>query len=324
VDAAGREKPRRLVITSPNATWIPNVQQDQVDVRARRDGTFYTADFSLMPQWFFKGTYYFPFVRRKPAADILKDHPFSLAWYKVHRGDFVHEEGSIRRDFGRLREDLVEEITLLRKDLADKVTRLVDEGRYKEHEYDDLLYCRLGMLYTSVALTYAPLTFDQTLLTVTTFQRYFLETLACYEYLTIWKERMRTLGDVARPVDDSVMGAIVCRDEDAMRLFLLGVEVWFVRPLSRIQKGIKIGSECTLTIPDGLVKEYMALDPVSKTDACADRNRACQQTGCGTIGLGVRHSSYTQGSLEYTTNFDSTPAGRHYFFILRLSKNKLR
>ncbi|KDR70612.1 hypothetical protein GALMADRAFT_144515 [Galerina marginata CBS 339.88] len=113
------------------------------------------------------------------------------------------------------------------------------------------------------SLTFAPLTFNQSLLTFTTFQRYFLETLACYEYFTVWKPMGRLLGDSPRPVDKSVMGAIVFDiNEVATHLFLLGVEVWLLRPASQIPKSIKISYECTPLILEDLVKEDMALDPV--------------------------------------------------------------
>ncbi|KDR70610.1 hypothetical protein GALMADRAFT_144513 [Galerina marginata CBS 339.88] len=136
VDSRGYNIPRTLVITSPNADWIPDIEQDPREVRARRDGTFYTADFSRFPQLFL------------PAAEDLKDHQYRLVWYDLKRSDFVLEEGSVLWDFGRIRQDLVMECVALWKELKKKVEALVADGKHPEKEINDLCYCANGMLFS--------------------------------------------------------------------------------------------------------------------------------------------------------------------------------
>ena len=82
-DEHGRPKPRRPIISSPNCEWLPDLSCDEQLIRARKDGRFYTGDFTLWPQWYFPATPYLPYVRARPAPEQLESHEYKLAWYDL-------------------------------------------------------------------------------------------------------------------------------------------------------------------------------------------------------------------------------------------------
>ncbi|KDR65972.1 hypothetical protein GALMADRAFT_148251 [Galerina marginata CBS 339.88] len=208
-DERGYDKPTGLIVTSPNMDWIPDLRKDSGEVLARTNGFFFMAKSCRHPQWYFMATHYLPFVLQPPPDDKISRHEHGLAWYTLTQRDFVFEEGSATNDLGRIRSELADSFVALRKELADKIKALVNEARYPTTQYDELLYCKTGMHYASVTLTFAPQTYKNTLLNVTSFQRYYLEALACYNYLTVWKKRELDLDpDKPYPVDKSVMSAI--------------------------------------------------------------------------------------------------------------------
>ena len=72
---SGHLRPLDLIISSPNANWIPNVLEDDTLVCVRMDGSFYTADFTKVPQLYFQGTYYLPYVLCRPPSEVIVEHP---------------------------------------------------------------------------------------------------------------------------------------------------------------------------------------------------------------------------------------------------------
>lgn len=73
-------------------------------------------------------------------------------------------------------------------DIMVKVKIKAKSEKHKPKEVRDLYFCEHGMQFMLVCLICAPQTYKGVLLTVISFQRYFLETLAYYKYLMYWKE----------------------------------------------------------------------------------------------------------------------------------------
>jgi hypothetical protein len=74
-------------------------------------------------------------------------------------------------------------------------------------------------------------TFDEMIIGVTEFQRYYLELYGCLDYLEIYKPRM----DGARPPAESVMncmGAITNIPRIVQDFYTAGLPVWLLRPSS--------------------------------------------------------------------------------------------
>jgi hypothetical protein len=61
-------------ITSPNIDFIPSNRYDNNNVWIRHNERYYIHDFTLYSQWYFEGTYYLPFVLRRPLAHTLDIH----------------------------------------------------------------------------------------------------------------------------------------------------------------------------------------------------------------------------------------------------------
>ena len=280
-------------ITSPNATTIPDLLRfDTPDVYIRTDGRFFTADFQIFPQWYFPATYYLPFIRSKPSAGDLGTHPLHLIWYDIDRKkDFIQERGCLVEGYGRIREDLANSFVALRKELTSKVDKLNSDTRFPRERYREMNHCNRAMHFAALVLTFAPQSYMLTLLTVTLFQRAYLETLACYEFLTIWEEHKNSPSVTRRPVDTSIMGAFTCSPQIAEEFDQLGVPVWILRHVGTISRDMKIGSVVYPSVPEGAVKDiFCDSERVYIGDPSARRNRACQSLRLQTINLG--HAAY--------------------------------
>lgn len=270
-------------------TTIPDIFKDPFVVRVRRDGRFATADFTLFPQWFATGTYYLPFVRKKPAPENLATDPYAAIWYTMTHKDFVREKGSVVGGMGRLSPSLALEWAHLRAALMAKVQIEALSGKHKPEEVKDLRFCERGMQFASIALQCAPQTYEGVLLTVTSFQRYFLETLACYDFLTYWKELGPNLSGEPREAAH-VVGTLTHEVQVAIEFFELGVPVWLVRQASAFPPSTVVRHVIWPTL-DPMELEFMdGSVALWSGPSGAFRNRVCQSLRMANIRLG--HSAY--------------------------------
>ncbi|PPQ81442.1 hypothetical protein CVT26_007750 [Gymnopilus dilepis] len=308
-DANGKPIPTRSIITSPNMDTIPDLSADDKEIRVRTDGRFYTADFTLFPQWFFPATPYLPYVLARPPADELKDHKYYHAWYDMKRSDFLYEEDSAFRDVGLLKKDIVSEFNKLRTDLEHEFKAFMtkNEFDYNANDYNDLLHCAFGMKNNAVILRCAPQSYNQTLLTVTSFQRYFLECLAIFDYLRHWKRAVHFLGEEIPEVRHDLVGAVTYQLEVAQDLYMKGVPVWLVRKPEELPSDMNIITEVLPRVPQHLIKDFLpGYGPIYNGDITATRSRAVHLIKPTNIRLG--HSSYVQYVL--LSNF--TANAQHY------------
>jgi hypothetical protein len=284
--------PLGLFITTPNMDYIPDFTRDYRDVWIRQDGRYFVHDFTLYPQWYFEGTYYMPFVLRKPSAEDLEGHEYALAWYDIRPKDFCKEEGPAV-EVGVLRRDLVASFRAMRMALAQKVDELLAVGGLEEIQVREMRHSRRGMLFASVALECAPQNYLMTLLTATSFQRHFLETLACYTYLTKYLPRKLSDAFTIHPVDPSLMGTITSSLDVAMDLNQLGVPVWLVRPPEAISKTMNVQDQVFMRPIDTervLYHTYPGTICVFSGRPSAVRNRVCQALRLKNIQ--IPHSAY--------------------------------
>ena len=56
--------PLEAFVSSPNMDYIPDFSLDEQYVYVCKNGWFYTHDYTLWPQWYFKATKHLPFVLR--------------------------------------------------------------------------------------------------------------------------------------------------------------------------------------------------------------------------------------------------------------------
>ena len=147
--------PEGLFITSPNIDYIPDFSCDFHDVWICQDGQYYVHDFTFYSQWYFEGTYYMPFVSRKPSAEELEGHKYALAWYNIKPQDFCKEQGAAV-EVGVLRSDLVADFIAMRKALSQKVDDLAAVGSWDKTQQREMRHSQCGMQFASIALECAP------------------------------------------------------------------------------------------------------------------------------------------------------------------------
>ena len=300
LDENGNPRPWKMIVTSPNVSYVYDFSADPLEVCVRSDGRFFTADFSLMPQWFFPGTYYYAYVPRKPLTpEKLEEHPYKMAWYDIVRADFILEKGSIAEDVGRLRPDLAETFIQMRRELCQKIKDLKTKAEVHPHLFREIFHCERGMVLSSVTLKCAPQSYVNTLLNVTTFQRYFLETVACYDFLNDWRYRELDPENPPR-ADMTIMGSLTADIEVAQEFLQRGVPVWLVRSPSHVPY-----AATTLTSsPTSPLRPFVwfteKIEPwaavIHNGPPSVTRNRACQSIRSYNIKLG--HAAYYRPESE--------------------------
>lgn len=299
-DDSGHDIPTHYFITTPNMTFIPETSLDRFGVRVRADGRYTEADFTLSPQWYFEGTYYLPYIRRKPTSN-LESHPYRHIWYDLHLRDFVFERGSLIPNLGRIDQSIAQEFIALRKELAAKIRQLEISTTFTGIELAELRYANEGMLFASVILTCAPQTFNLTLLTVTGFQRFFLEALACYEYLTIYRNRPLLHDDKPCDLESGLMGCFTPNLDLVEKFYRQGIPVWLVRPPAHIPSDINIDMN-PLRVRPPMELDFMSdSQDIFSGHASAIRNRACQALKLGNIKLG--HGAYIPHPGDFNSQY---------------------
>jgi hypothetical protein len=282
-------RPTDLFITSPNMDFIPSIYHDRNQVWIRKNGRYYVHDFTLYPQWYFEGTYYMPFVFRRPPTEDLGAHEYALAWYDLKSEDF-QREGRGDVEVGRLRQDLIDGFIAMRRKLSEKVDSLVKE--LDPSQVNEIRHSQRGMQFASICLNVAPQDRLMTLLTTTSFQRHFLETLACYTYFKEFVPRKLTGNVDPHAIDRRLMGALTCSLRVAQDMHQLGVPVWLVRRPVRISKYMNVGSEVIPRSPDAHCDPdvFAGTIRVHNGPPTAVRNRVCQALRIKNIQ--IQHSAY--------------------------------
>ncbi|KDR74539.1 hypothetical protein GALMADRAFT_141566 [Galerina marginata CBS 339.88] len=288
----GYRCPLTYFVTSANMDYIPNFGRDSTTVRLRLDGRFGTHDLMLWPQWYFEATRYLPYVLKKPCPDKLVNHEYRLAWYELRPEDFELEPGTVS-DIGMISLDLRRQVLALRSKLYEMIRSYLQDKSLSENDAEvrDLLHCNLQQRYACIALESCPQTYLNTLITFTSFQRHFLEALACLDYYTKWKElELRASCGVELPLDTSIIGCVTADLSVAQKFFEMGVPYWLVRPISAYSRYLHIVNPVELEKPEMELRIRDEIDVVWDGAPSAPRNRACQTLRIGCINVG--HSAF--------------------------------
>ncbi|KAF5362322.1 hypothetical protein D9756_002850 [Leucocoprinus leucothites] len=179
--SADTERPKvRLVITTPNAHWLPEVSLGHQVVTMREDGRWGTQDFAQWPQWFFDGQDHFPYILRKPPPEQLESHPLRRLWWDMTAKHFVFEGTS---EIGRLLPSIAQEIYDIRAELMKEVDACKCESG---SDYNKLQRAAWLMRSCTATLLYTPQSFLDVMLILTAAQRGCLETRALLDKINIW------------------------------------------------------------------------------------------------------------------------------------------
>jgi hypothetical protein len=235
---------------------IPHIHCGVLDARARRNGRYAWADFTLWPQWFFEEHAHLAFVRRRPYRDQdLANHPLRMMWWDVGERDFVEEEGTCYDGLGHLSSARYKELDTFALEILERV---------KEHEKANgrgkgwLNLCANCMRDTTMRLKYVPMTMRDLVYTVAAFQRQYLETLAYLDFAQKWIDRFAQAVDEPRPpVDMRLMGCVTDAAHVVQQCLRVGVPVYYVRPPGSIPSTINIVEH---VIPDYPPREYIVTE----------------------------------------------------------------
>lgn len=269
---------------------LPNLTLDHSVVQVHTNGHYYMDDFMVFPQWYFKGTYYLPFIQRRPSAEGLPNHEYALAWYNIQLHDFKKQQDNI--DMGFLRDDLIEGFIAMRKVLHAKMTEFIAQATVEEIQYNEMNHSMRGMHFTSLILKHTLQDYLMTLLTMTLFQCHFLETLTCYTYLSVYLPRQLDVNGYK--VDPMLMGMITSNLLVAQEMKNLRVLVWLVQRSDMISPMMNVCTEVALQGPspeEGLAEVYPGTIMVFECHPSTIHNCACQALQIANIHLS--HSVYT-------------------------------
>ncbi|KIK02231.1 hypothetical protein K443DRAFT_97233 [Laccaria amethystina LaAM-08-1] len=231
----GQGIPRRIIVTSPNADWMPYISLRARDVRAREDGRFGWADFTVCPQWFIESQWHLPFIRTRPTAATIQSHELSFCWWDLRDHHFVESRGSAFRDLGTLQSDVADALRGEAKKLhlaCRSVQQHKDPGR--------LFYLANKTIDAALQLKFCNFTRRDLVYRVACFQRLYLETFAMYEWHTKWAFRLNDTTGQIYEIDESIMGAITDSPDCIAVLYRVGAPAWYVWPPANIPHDMTI------------------------------------------------------------------------------------
>ena len=231
----GQTIPNRMIVTSPNADWMPFISLRPRAVRAREDGRFAWADFTVCPQWFIDNHWHLPFVRSRPPEAKIKDHELGFCWWQLGENHFVEAKGSAYRDLGTLRGDIAE---FLRGEA--KKLHLACRDIKQAKDFGRLFYLANKTVDTALQLKFCSFTKRDLIYCISTFQRVYLETLAMYDWHTKWAFWLNDSTGKIYEIDEKIMGAITDSPDCIAMLYRAGVPGWYVRPPSSIPHDMTI------------------------------------------------------------------------------------
>lgn len=228
----GNEK---LVITTPNADYLPAVHVGNQTLALRVDGRWGANDWSQWPQWYFGEQDHFPYILRRPSPTELPNHPLRLLWWNMEERHFRPDEGL---NAGRLISSITDGFYDIRTQLTQEVLACVCSNGKVQRKL--ALAASKMRAYTS-ALRHTPQPFRGVLQTVAAAQRYCLETRAILDKITKWDPMKPTSGE--RPTDTTILGSVTDSKSVAYLMQQKGVPVWFVRTLAQLPDDVNILEE---------------------------------------------------------------------------------
>ncbi|KXN80640.1 hypothetical protein AN958_09096 [Leucoagaricus sp. SymC.cos] len=109
---------QKLVISTPNADYLPNINLGEQAVTFCEDGRWGATDWGQWPQWLFDEQEYYPYILRKPSPEEFKTHPLQRLWWNMSPNDFIMPPNT---RLGRLNPTITEEFYEIRDVLSKQV-----------------------------------------------------------------------------------------------------------------------------------------------------------------------------------------------------------
>lgn len=215
---------RSFLVTTPNATFIPEIIQGVITMFLRDDGTFGKHDPTQWPQIFVQKYPYLATIPKRPTPDDTSPPcPHVAIWNQPTFDDFValpHTPG-----FGLLRPQFLDPLEpLIEKMSADVHQYVLPESPV---EGPGLRRYELEMSMAWQRLRHATASFRDQVVQVSVLRRYWL---MCSGFMTFYQLLARDRSKAPLPVNRDLMGAWTSDHRSAQMLMSIGVPVWLVRP----------------------------------------------------------------------------------------------
>lgn len=218
------------VITTPNQEAIPLPPWGVRNVRLRADMRFGLDDPTLWPQFY---TLDFPHLAAIPRKPRDSNNFLSIMWWTPTPADFVTSNNNLVRGLGQLSSAKVKIFEESCRELVARVKMFRD---VTQNQNTFLQSITQVMRHSCIRLACLPSTFQEMVIGVTEFQRYYLETLGTLDYLQLFKPYMdNALGaDSPMPLQSGRIGAFITDPHIAQEFFDAGLPFYFVRTVSEV------------------------------------------------------------------------------------------
>lgn len=222
----------RLIITTPNASYIPSPPDGESVVFLRADLRYGLDDATLWPQQYSLKYPHLGAILRKP-QDLAS--PFSCFWWTPSPSHFRQSNGTGVSGLGLLVGKEIDELKEHKNVLA------FDVRDYLNQKPSTIIAGSLTvMAHSWVRFIDIPGIFEEKCLEVTEFQRNWLELKAALDYEKIYIPRM--CNSTSNIVVDDRMGCFTLQPNIAQEFFAAGLPVWWIRPIETVGPNTRIDS----------------------------------------------------------------------------------
>lgn len=229
---------KSCLITTPNATFIPEVVHGLVTVCLRDDGSFGKHDPTQWPQLFVWQHPYLATIPKRPTSTpdpLINPCPHFAIWQQPTPDDFIPLPNTPA--FGRLRPEFLDSLQPLVSKLSSDVSdydlpplATVDKAILRRYEVE------MAMAWERLLRTSA--TFRDQVLQLCLVRRYWL---LCSGFMTFYSLLGCERPTNPLPFNGDLMGAWTSEPRAVQMLFSLGVPVWMVRSTRLFPSHIRVG-----------------------------------------------------------------------------------
>ena len=244
-----------LLVTTPNADYIPEITDGFVTVQLRADCLYAHTDPLLWPQIH---TEKYPYLAAVPKTRTPPQAHWVM-WSMPTLANFLPLTGTPVKGFGNLSPSF---LSPLQSEVAEMSTRV--RAHLLSHppsaQREQLRWHELAMRQALSRLRHLPATFDDQRLQVKELQRHWIMAHAFLEY----HQRMRAVAvdDLPPQYDPMAVGAWSSNPAVVQRLHLAGLPVWFVRSPQKVDTtDVRILREVQPSLPQCSVTPFRGLSP---------------------------------------------------------------
>ncbi|RDX39824.1 hypothetical protein OH76DRAFT_1490809 [Lentinus brumalis] len=267
---AARDVEANLLVTSPNAHYIPKLPLGRVSIYMVADGTYGALDPACWPQIYHRDFAYFAAVSKA----VTSPHPHSAIWNRPTQADFRALEGVPAPNYGSLTEEFVQPLRTLVFELQERVTAHTSLHRSPTHT--PLLHHQCVAEQTCERLRTVPATLRDHEVQVSLLRRHWLLAMAYMRYANHMNIAPR--GHAAMSAADDIMGAWTWEADVVDELVNRGIPVWFVRNRVIVPSHTRIGREVGFVEPPAAYVARMCDIPVYQGNVGYESLLATQRT----------------------------------------------